>query len=347
MNIAVLRVLRKCEILVISLLVFGCANVQKSAGVSLVQAKGYGSTCEIAIQNAKQNAVELATGTLLQGKRSLIGNEYLESISEFSGGILKKFDVKSIDSGDICQVKIDALVEVGNLQLDEPKAVQFIDLKQIKEKNAKREEGLNILHQLICRPEMIKVGINNVRWVSDESGSTKFNYNFIELNPSDRWYSELEDFFKVQGSYVQYRRYNGNSSMIMRFFSAHDEPNINSSVESAAQDTEICFAGKDYSILRCYKSTLAVQAMKYLDSFFLNQFVYDSSGRVLERLEAKPFELTLYARRGFPERYASVQGVSHVFNIVEPSNLPINVTGYLNRNIYPKMARYEVYLGCR
>lgn len=347
MNIAVLGVLCKCEILVISMLVFGCANVQKRADVSLVESKGYGSTCEIAIQNAKQNAVELVTGTLLQGRRRLIGNEYLESISEFSGGTLKKFDVKSIDSGDICQVEIDALVEIGNLQLDEPKPVQFIDLKQIKEKNSKREEGLNILYQLICRPELIKLGINNVRWVSDETGSTKFNFNLIELSPSERWYSELEDFFRVQGSYVEYRRYNGNSSIIMNIFSAKENQHINRSVESAAQDTEICFASDDYSKLRCYKSTLTVQAMKYLDSFFLNQLVFDTSGRVLERLETKPFELSLYARRGFPERYSSVQGVSHVFNIVEPSDLPINVTGSLNKIIYPKMSRYEVYLGCK
>ena len=58
-----------------------------------VNAIGNGKTCEQALENAKQVAIEKAVGVWMYGERIVQQEQYNEKIVEYSGGLIKQYEV--------------------------------------------------------------------------------------------------------------------------------------------------------------------------------------------------------------------------------------------------------------
>lgn len=97
-----------------------------SAHALEVQATGYGSSYDEAVQSAKTTAVEQATGTFVTGKRELNNGEFSENMAQYNGALINRVDVKSVKiTNGLYEVTITARVstdKINSFTLVEPTA---------------------------------------------------------------------------------------------------------------------------------------------------------------------------------------------------------------------------------
>ena len=92
-------------------LVAGLTLIASTSFAAQVTVDGFGNTCDAALQNAKQLAVEKVTGTFIAGKSSTDGNTYSEDIVQYNGGVITSYQVKETVTKDGCYVNLTANVE--------------------------------------------------------------------------------------------------------------------------------------------------------------------------------------------------------------------------------------------
>ena len=100
----------RCSLLV--LLLMFTANLAASE----VIATGYGTTVDLALQNAKTLAIEQTAGTFVTGKTSVIDETYRSRIDQYHGGLIRRYQVLAIaQSEGLISARIEADVDTDKI----------------------------------------------------------------------------------------------------------------------------------------------------------------------------------------------------------------------------------------
>jgi len=92
-------------------MILGLTLLASTSFAAQVTVDGFGKTCDSALQNAKQLAVEKVTGTFITGSSSTDGKTYDEEIVQYNGGVITSYQVKETIKKDGCHVNLTANVE--------------------------------------------------------------------------------------------------------------------------------------------------------------------------------------------------------------------------------------------
>ncbi len=77
-----------------------------------VIATGYGTTVELALENAKTVAIEQVAGTFVTGQTTVTDDDYRSRIEQYHGGLIRRYDVLGIEQADgLISAKIAADVD--------------------------------------------------------------------------------------------------------------------------------------------------------------------------------------------------------------------------------------------
>lgn len=196
----------KTTLLPLFLCLSACATV---APVSpLIRSTGQGGDCTSALQQAKLKAAEDYKGTFLTSQRSLVNDrKYSESVGEYSGGVVRTYEVLSRSGGSPCTVVIEAQMAPDSKSIV-VNSESRIDLGTVERHLNKKSSTREILQNLVNRSELIQVESQTINPVVYNDGSVGMAIRFTKIVPSPKWMSDLESFLEVHGTKQTYRKKN-------------------------------------------------------------------------------------------------------------------------------------------
>lgn len=319
-------------------LLSGCAAGNLNGkNIQSVTVVGTGNDCNEALQQAKVLASDSVTGSFVDSKKTLLNDtQYYERINEYSGGIVRSYKVLETLTGQPCSVKISAEVAFDKQNIAVAGAGNSLVLEEVAQYVTKQDEAQKLAYTLVRRPEMFTTRIDRVTVVSEKGGDALLSFDTVAVYPSEKWYSDLESFLKVEGEYIEYSRSSsliglGKSivtiaalplliplAILLAPFKKDKE-----SVAKGETEELLCFKGdKSYDTLRCYKSSVVNEVKKSLASAQL--WVGTKSAENMDlfmRVNAAGF--SLLSQRDLGISYKSSNRVDrNVFDIVEPVGVP-------------------------
>lgn len=196
----------KLVLLLLLLLLSACAAVKQE--YPPIRAEGYGSDCTEALKQAKVKAAENYKGTFVSNQRTLINDQkYSESLNEYSGGIVRSYNVVSSKGTSPCFVIIDAQVSPDSKSIIVNQE-SSIDLGGVERHLNQQSATQEVLRKLIQRPEMIKVESRTIEPTVYGDGSIGMTVKFTKIVPSPKWTTDLESFLAVHGTKYTYQQKN-------------------------------------------------------------------------------------------------------------------------------------------
>jgi len=156
-----------------------------------VTVTGYGSTFDNALANAKMQALEKVTGTFIISESEYKNKNYKESIDQYNGGIINKYDIIS-SSKESTGYKVTIVADVdrkkdNRMNANKPVAlnVQQQDYKE-KQKVFDRLDDFSKAVSIQLSQPTYNVGRN----------STTVNLN-VAMSFQPKWVSDMKSFGKV------------------------------------------------------------------------------------------------------------------------------------------------------
>jgi len=156
-----------------------------------VTVTGYGSTFDNALANAKMQALEKVTGTFIIGESEYKNKHYKESIDQYNGGIINKYDIIS-SSKESTGYKVTIVADVdrkkdNRMNVNKPVAlnVQQQDYKD-RQKVFDRLDDFSKAVSIQLSQPTYNVGRN----------STTINLN-VAMGFQPKWVSDMKSFGKV------------------------------------------------------------------------------------------------------------------------------------------------------
>lgn len=156
-----------------------------------VTVTGYGSTFDNALANAKVQALEKVTGTFIISESEYKNKQYKETIDQYNGGIINKYDIVSSSKKSTgYEVTIVADVDRkkdNRMKVNKPVAldVHQQDYKE-KEKVFDRLDNFSKAVAIQISQPTYNVGRN----------STTVNFN-VAMSFQPKWVSDMKSFAKV------------------------------------------------------------------------------------------------------------------------------------------------------
>lgn len=298
---------------------------------------GTGNDCNEALQQAKVLASDSVTGSFVDSKKILLNDkEYYEQVNEYGAGIIRSYKVLETRTGQPCSVKISAEVAFDKNNIAVTGGGNGLNLGEVAQYVMKQDEARKLAYTLVRRPEMFTTRIDKVSVVSERGGDAQLSFETVAVNPSDKWYSDLESFLKVEGEYIEYSRSSSLVSFAKSVATIAALPILiplailfapfktdKEMVAKAEREEMLCFKGDNsYDTLRCYKSSVVNEVKKSLASAQL--WVGTKSSENLDlfmRVNAAGF--SLLSQRDLGASYKSSNRTDrNVFDIVEPVGVP-------------------------
>ncbi len=156
-----------------------------------VTVTGYGSTFDNALANAKMQALEKVTGTFIIGESEYKNKQYKESIDQYNGGIINKYDIIS-SSKESTGYKVTIVADVdrkkdNRMNVNKPVAlnVQQQDYKD-RQKVFDRLDDFSKAVSIQLSQPTYNVGRN----------STTINLN-VAMGFQPKWVSDMNSFGKA------------------------------------------------------------------------------------------------------------------------------------------------------
>lgn len=272
----------------------------------VVVVKGYGKTYESALASAKIAAVEKVTGTWVTGEQRYKDGNYKESMVEYNGGVIKKYDVLRYDQ-DSGVIIIQADVDVhkdNRASSSSAKISQTVrqKLADSQEKYEKVEKSISYLNS----PERAFTGTVSSVDYRNMGGMTQITINTI-VTWTPKWTSDVEELGKtvgMEGRYSSNNEQRVTGALGNAFFAVNPLAVGLASVAYAAarpKDTEydrdpmVCFADKKYNAATdCYTLTANFSNFNYMLKTRI--MAYDDDDKPVFKHEANAKNEMLYEK---------------------------------------------------
>lgn len=165
-----------------------------SAQAEVVTVTGYGKNFESALANAKTLAVEQVTGTWLNGEESLEDSKYSERITQYNGGVIKKYDViKATENEVTIRADVDVVKDnrVGTKSFDVPASTRQA-LVERAEKNMQIGKAVEVLDD---KNKAFQVVVKNVQYANLGANTEVTIQATIGWSP--KWISDVGSLAKT------------------------------------------------------------------------------------------------------------------------------------------------------
>lgn len=161
------------KILVLLLVIF-CYN----ANAKVVTSKGYGTSTQEALENAKKNAIEMVVGTRITSQNKLKNNELSSEIGSVTTGVVESF--KILDKGDNFVVIEASVTEKKLFQTEGNTEINLDAINQLK----KNKQDLDLaLIKLDPVNKALKFDITKISYDTDNiiiTGTMSYDKNWVE-----------------------------------------------------------------------------------------------------------------------------------------------------------------------
>lgn len=159
-----------------------------------VRAVGKGNTCDAALENAKSIAIEKAVGVWMYGEKVLNNEVYKEKVVEYSGGLIKSYNVIRNECTTI-EIEAEVVPRTNKISTNSSSVSnETRDLLKSRLENEKRR-------------------IKSIQEVNNRSKAIAFDIKEIELQPSkiiiigqmsfqEKWKHDYNDLRKQTGNFV-------------------------------------------------------------------------------------------------------------------------------------------------
>ncbi|OYW38269.1 MAG: hypothetical protein B7Z35_07810 [Hydrogenophilales bacterium 12-61-10] len=239
-----------------------CQNLQAEE----VTVTGYGSTVDVALQNAKTAAVEQVAGTFITGKSTLDGDQYRSRTDQYNGGLIKRHEILSTIEqdglfavriqADVDTDKVNSVIESNGAEITAPVA------DRIEKSRDDFEKTKRIIEALDDPAQAFAVQVKNVTY-RNQGDLTKIIAQ-IEIIYSPKWYDDVHLMAKTIGREIDTGAWWREALWGLAALSAAFNPALPGTLFSIARQAEVkpksipeyiaCF-GKDngWGVDECYE----------------------------------------------------------------------------------------------
>jgi len=240
-----------------------------------VETEGFGVTCTDALTQAKLIATDKLIGSFVSGERSIDGANYDEKVTEYSGGVLRRYTVLNTSGESPCTVRISAEVTPDKRNWALNPKVGKVDAGAVLRGLEKQEADKRLLADLIQRPEMFTPVLSDIAVAGQVGNKVKATVRVDRILMSEKWVSDLEAFMELHGRRLDFEKtspfhlgkwivekFGAKTQMpITTAISLYGKPYPDGTTFNEGGDGFICFrADGSGTALRCYMTWLAQDA---------------------------------------------------------------------------------------
>ena len=333
-----------------------CASTPKGGDQQTVLAEGSGNSCQEALAQAKVVASDKVVGSFINSQKSLVSDKYYaESLNEYSGGVVRNYTILESKGDSPCRVKIraDVYLDKKNIALN-PNA-RSLNLGEVGRFVEKQDEARATLTALIRRPQLFSARMDRLHVSSDRKNNAQIVLQVSDVSPSEKWYSDLESFLKVQGQRVDFERakWSDIGKSVLSLIAAPVAVPLGmapSPFRQTPRGTElingeglICFRNDpQYETLRCYQTWLAGDVVRQLRLTQL-MLVERSNDNVTSSRQIQKGAYQMVAFRASDYTYKSkTMGARRDFYIVEPMGVPFREYLTVSRQVLTEENEFTI-----
>ncbi|MGV0998863.1 MAG: hypothetical protein ACOYBQ_06020 [Fluviibacter sp.] len=314
-----------------------CASSPKNSDLMTVLAEGTGNSCQEALGQAKVNASDQAVGSFVNSQKSLVADKYYsEKLNEYSGGVVRNYTVLESKGDSPCRVKIKADVSLDKKNVALNPNARALNLGEVGRFVDKQDEAKATLKALIQRPDMFSARMDQLHVSTDSKNNAQIVLQVSDVSPSEKWYSDLESFLKIQGQRVDFERakWSDIGKSVLGLLAAPVAVPLGLAPSpfknQTARGTELvngegllCFKNDaGYETLRCYQTWLAGDAIRQLRSIQL-MLVERSNDNVTSTQQIQKGAYNMVLFRASDYTYKSKEmGSKRDFYMIEPMGVP-------------------------
>ncbi|MBU3657848.1 MAG: hypothetical protein FGM35_07475 [Rhodocyclaceae bacterium] len=323
-----------------------CSSTPRGGDQQTVIAEGSGNTCQEALGQAKLVASDKVVGSFVNSQKSLVSDKYYtESVNEYSGGVVRQYTVLESKGDSPCRVKISAEVYLDKKNIALGPNARTLNLGEVGRFVDKQDEARQTLAALIQRPAMFSARMDRLHVSTDSKGNAQIVLQVSDVSPSEKWFSDLESFLKIQGQRVDFERakWSDIGKSVLSLIAAPVAVPLGLAPSpfrnQTARGTElvngeglVCFKNDpQYESLRCYQTWLAGDAVRQLRSIQLN-LVERTNDNVTSTRQIQKGAYQMVAFRASDYTYKSKEmGGKRDFYVVEPTGIPFREYLTVNR----------------
>jgi hypothetical protein len=323
-----------------------CATSPQKGDVQTIIAEGTGNSCQEALGQAKVQASDKAVGSFVNSQKSLVADKYYaESINEYSGGVVRQYTVLESKGDSPCRIRISAEVSLDKKNIALNPNSRSLNLGEVGRFVEKQDEARATLAALIKRPAMFSARMDRLHVSTDKKGNAQIVLQVSDVAPSEKWYSDLESFLKLQGQRVDFERakWSDIGKSLVSLVTAPVAVPLGLAPSpfknQTPRGTEIingegllCFRNDpEYETLRCYQTWLAGDALRQLRSIQL-MLVERSNDNVTSTRQIQKGAYHMVAFRASDYTYQSkTMGSKRDFYLIEPMGVPFREYLTVNR----------------
>jgi hypothetical protein len=152
----------------------------------IVQSVGNGKTCEQALLNAKNTAIEKAVGVWMYGEKSVQQELYKERIVEYSGGLIKKYRVIRNDCTTV-EIEAEVVSRINKIKTNSSDVSRETlerlhdKIENEKKRQAAIKEVNNRSKAIAFDIKEIEFEINKMIVVGEMSFQQKWKHDYYDL----------------------------------------------------------------------------------------------------------------------------------------------------------------------
>lgn len=310
---------RLITLMIVALCVVGCASLTTNQSGVGVTAEASAADCDAALRQAKTMAADNVAGTFIHGKRTLNQDrDYSETLNEYSGGVVQKYNVLEKRGNRPCTIKIQAWVVPGKNAIQLNSQSTQIGTADINQRAGQIVNDRKFLARHLRDVDGFTVTMGRMKVTEPQPGLIRVDTLVTSIEPPPRWLDDLEGFVRVRSDLVVYERDTPARSFAGLLNPWQKEKQVRSSAP------EICFVHDNAERINCYTGDENLKLMGALTHLKLDlQMV--QNGAVLQTETQVVSHLRLFGEQTLGRNYrASGYVLRDTFPIIKAAPMPID-----------------------
>lgn len=299
--------------------VSGCASQKAQQEAVPVMAEASAADCDAALRQAKTMAADNVAGTFIHGQRTLNQDrDYSETLNEYSGGVVQKYQVLEKRGNRPCTIKIQAWVEPGKKTVQLNPQSNRIGTTDINQRIGQITNDRKFLARQFRDTDGFSVTLGKMSVSETKPGMVRLDMQVTAIRVPPRWVADLEGYIRVHSETTVYEQDSLAKTMAKLLTPWQKEKPHRTSAP------EICFVQTGSEKINCYIGEDNLKIMQALNSLRLDiQMI--QNGAVVREERQMVAHLRLFSDQSFGRNYrASGQTLRATFPVIEAAPMPID-----------------------
>lgn len=309
-----------------------------------ITAQGIGASCADALRQAKSLAIEQVAGSFVNSQRTLRNDSTIEeSLSEYTAGVVTKFNVLESDGASPCKVTIQAELDINRtLVTAAPVTDKGIDLGHVGSLIENRSAGTAIMKSLVDRPDQFRVDISKVTF-TQKTNATQIDAQIERISYTEQWANDLQALLSVQTKPRIYEKPSLAKALLTLVtlpitlpITMITAPFTSKSQADTPQNPEgsLCFKqAENFSQLNCYEGPLAFELTTQLSDMSIRPVLKDDAGNPHHLPNKKQISLISTYFSPVPLQGQNSNERRQKFLVISPAGLPFKESIHISERL--------------